>query len=87
MNHRQGLVIAYPVEILPYELRAKGLQLTFFGVSTNGRSPEIINRTELLTSTVINQYVNPVGIQNIGWKFYIVSLAKRFFDIKQIIAG
>lgn len=32
----QGLVIAYPVEILPYELRAKGLQLTFFGISTNG---------------------------------------------------
>ncbi|OTA91060.1 hypothetical protein M434DRAFT_22637 [Hypoxylon sp. CO27-5] len=51
----QGLVIAYPVEILPYELRAKGLQLTFFGVSTN----------------VVNQYVNPVGIQNIGWRFYI----------------
>ncbi|KAI0139968.1 hexose transporter protein [Hypoxylon sp. NC0597] len=51
----QGLVIAYPVEILPYEIRAKGLQLTFFGVSTN----------------VVNQYVNPVGIQNIGWKFYI----------------
>jgi hypothetical protein len=33
---RQGLVIAYPVEILPYEIRAKGLQLTFFGVSSNG---------------------------------------------------
>ncbi|KAJ5812454.1 hexose transporter protein [Penicillium riverlandense] len=51
----QGLVVAYPVEILPYELRAKGLQLTFFGISSN----------------VVNQYVNPVGIQNAGWKFYI----------------
>ncbi|KAI1095305.1 general substrate transporter [Rostrohypoxylon terebratum] len=51
----QGLVITCPVEILPYELRAKGLQLTFFGISTN----------------VVNQYVNPVGIQSAGWKFYI----------------
>jgi MFS family permease len=31
----QGLVIAYPIEILPYELRAKGLAVTFFGVATN----------------------------------------------------
>ncbi|KFY32658.1 hypothetical protein V495_08845 [Pseudogymnoascus sp. VKM F-4514 (FW-929)] len=50
----QGLVIAYPVEILPYELRAKGLQLTFFGISSN----------------VLNQYINPVGLESIGWKFY-----------------
>lgn len=33
--HRQGLLLAYPIEILPYEIRAKGLNVTFFGVSTN----------------------------------------------------
>lgn len=37
----QGLVIAYPVEILPYEIRAKGLQLTFFGISSNGTSYQL----------------------------------------------
>lgn len=36
--HRQGLLLAYPIEILPYEIRAKGLNVTFFGVSTNCES-------------------------------------------------
>lgn len=34
-SYRQGLLLAYPIEILPYEIRAKGLNVTFFGVSTN----------------------------------------------------
>ncbi|RFU25255.1 hypothetical protein B7463_g11079, partial [Scytalidium lignicola] len=51
----QGLVLAYPVEILPYNIRAKGLTVTFLGVSTS----------------ILNQYINPVGLQNVGWKFYI----------------
>ncbi|KAL1980821.1 hypothetical protein VTN96DRAFT_3516 [Rasamsonia emersonii] len=55
----QGLVIAYPIEILPYEIRAKGLSVTFFGVS----------------SSLLNQYINPVGVENAGWKFYI------FYDV------
>lgn len=33
--YRQGLLLAYPIEILPYEIRAKGLNVTFLGVSTN----------------------------------------------------
>ena len=53
----QGMTLAYPVEILPYAIRAKGLTLTFLGVSTS----------------LLNQYVNPVGIETAGWKFYIVS--------------
>ncbi|KAF2095312.1 general substrate transporter [Rhizodiscina lignyota] len=59
----QGLVLAYPIEILPYEIRAKGLSLTFFGVS----------------SALLNQYINPVGVQNAGWKFYI------FYDVFLVV--
>ncbi|KAH0525239.1 hypothetical protein TsFJ059_007630 [Trichoderma semiorbis] len=55
----QGLVLAYPIEILPYEIRAKGLNVTFFGVS----------------SSLLNQYINPVGIDSQGWRFYI------FYDV------
>ncbi|KAL7937575.1 general substrate transporter [Trichoderma chlorosporum] len=51
----QGLVLAYPIEILPYEIRAKGLNVTFFGIG----------------SSLLNQYINPVAIQSQGWKFYI----------------
>lgn len=28
-------MLAYPIEILPYEIRAKGLNVTFFGVSSS----------------------------------------------------
>jgi hypothetical protein len=29
--------------------------------------------TKLTNYVVLNQYVNPVGLQSVGWKFYIVS--------------
>lgn len=32
----------------------------------------------MLTGEVINQYVNPIGIENEGWKFYIVSHLKEY---------
>ena len=43
----QGMVIAYPLEICTYELRAKGLMVTFIGVQFN----------------LLNQYVNPIGVE------------------------
>ncbi|KAL1593081.1 hypothetical protein SLS59_009406 [Nothophoma quercina] len=52
-----GLTVSYTVEILPYNIRAKGLTLCFVFTSLSG---------------VFNQYVNPIGIEALGWKFYIV---------------
>lgn len=52
-----GLTVSYTVEILPFNIRAKGLTLCFVFTSLSG---------------VFNQYVNPVGIEALGWKFYIV---------------
>ncbi|CAI6335597.1 unnamed protein product [Periconia digitata] len=52
-----GLTVSYTVEILPFNIRAKGLTLCFVFTSLSG---------------VFNQYVNPIGIEALGWKFYIV---------------
>lgn len=54
---RVSLNVAYPVEILPYHLRAKGLTVLNLSISL---------------ASFFGQYVNPLGIQNLGWKYYIV---------------
>ncbi|KAF2717454.1 general substrate transporter [Polychaeton citri CBS 116435] len=51
------LSIAYPVEILPFRLRAKGLS---------------VNLTTVFGAGFFNQYVNPIALEAIAWKFYIV---------------
>jgi hypothetical protein len=55
-----GLTVSYNVEILPYKIRAKGLTLCFCFTALTG---------------VFNQYVNPNGIQRLGWTFYFVYIA------------
>lgn len=52
-----ALVYAYPVEILPFPIRAKGFAvLMFFGKAAN----------------FVNGFVNPIGLKAIGWKYYLV---------------
>ncbi|KAK0288086.1 hypothetical protein LTR91_008546 [Friedmanniomyces endolithicus] len=51
------LSIAYPVEILPFRLRAKGLS---------------VNLTTVFGAGFFNQYVNPIALDAIQWKFYFV---------------
>ncbi|KAI1461062.1 general substrate transporter [Annulohypoxylon moriforme] len=51
------LQIAYPLEILPFHLRARGL---------------VLYNLFCALALIFNQYVNPAGIASIGWKFYIV---------------
>ncbi|WKT43893.1 Sugar/inositol transporter [Fusarium oxysporum f. sp. vasinfectum] len=52
-----GLTVSYTVEILPYNIRAKGLTLCFCFTALSG---------------VFNQWVNPLGLQQLAWKFYFV---------------
>lgn len=52
-----GLLVAYAVEICPYALRAKGLAIMFFCVNA---------------ALFFNNYVNPVALAAIRWKYYIV---------------
>jgi MFS family permease len=51
------LLASYTVEILPYAIRTKGLFV----------SSECVN-----ISLVFNQYVNPIALPALGWKYYIV---------------
>lgn len=55
-----GLTVSYTVEILPYGIRAKGLTLCFCFTALSG---------------VFNQWVNPLGLQALAWKFYLVYVA------------
>lgn len=50
------LQVTYVVEILPYNLRARGLVLYNLFVAL---------------ALIFNQYANPIGVENSGWKFYI----------------
>ncbi|GKT48220.1 lactose permease [Colletotrichum spaethianum] len=52
-----GLTVSYTVEILPFNIRAKGLNLCFCFTALSG---------------VFNQWVNPLGLEQLGWRFYFV---------------
>lgn len=54
------LMVAYPVEIWPYRLRAKGLTVALM-VS--------------LACVFFNTFVNPIALESIAWKYYLVFLA------------
>ena len=61
-----GMLVSYSTEILPYRLRAKGLTLMFFCVDL---------------SLWFNQYVNPIALKDIQWKYYIVYCVFLVFEI------
>jgi sugar porter (SP) family MFS transporter len=50
------LVVSYPLEILPYPLRAKGFTVFSFVI---------------FIALIFNQYVNPIALSKIGWKYYV----------------
>jgi len=52
-----GLLVGYTVEILPYEIRARGMAIMFLFVNL---------------ALFFNNYVNPVALTEINWKYYIV---------------
>lgn len=47
----------YPVEVLSFEMRAKGMAFSNFA---------------LTTAMLINQFAYPIAMEKIGWKLYIV---------------
>ncbi|KAH8553332.1 MFS sugar transporter-like protein [Umbelopsis sp. PMI_123] len=51
------LTVAYPVEILPFSIRAKGMALSSFAVNL---------------ALFFNSYVNPIALAAIDWKYYLV---------------
>jgi len=59
------LIVSYTVEILPYPLRAKGFTVFNFAISL---------------SLIFNQYVNPIALAKLGWKYYIVYVCWIAFE-------
>ncbi|KAF8591256.1 hexose transporter [Ramaria rubella] len=51
------LIVSYSVEILPYSIRAKGFNVFNLTISI---------------AIIFNQYVNPIALAAITWKYYIV---------------
>ncbi|KZT03791.1 hexose transporter [Laetiporus sulphureus 93-53] len=51
------LIVSYTVEILPYSQRAKGFNVFNFTISV---------------ALIFNQYVNPIALDRISWRYYIV---------------
>lgn len=52
-----ALLYSYPVEVLPYHIRAKGFSILMFA----GKA-----------ANFINSLVNPIGLEAMGWKYYFV---------------
>lgn len=57
-----GLLVGYTVEILPYSIRAKGMCYMFAFVDI---------------ALFFNTYVNPIALDHIAWKYYIVYVSLR----------
>lgn len=55
----------YPVEVLSFEMRAKGMAFSNLAVSAGG---------------LLNQFAWPVALSKIGWKTYIIFAAWCFFQ-------
>lgn len=51
------MIYLYSTEILPYRLRAMGLSISVFSTKA---------------SLFFSQFVNPIGMASLGWKFYLV---------------
>ncbi|KAJ8494485.1 hypothetical protein ONZ45_g3408 [Pleurotus djamor] len=60
------LIVSYTVEILPFHLRAKGFTVFNFMISL---------------SLIFNQYVNPVALDAIQWKYYLVYCCWILFEL------
>ncbi|KAL2871218.1 general substrate transporter [Aspergillus lucknowensis] len=64
-----ALLYSYPVEFLPYPIRAKGFSvLMFVGKASN----------------FVNAMVNPIGLAAIGWKFYFVYVAWLVVEVLSV---
>lgn len=50
------LIVSYTVEILPYNIRAKGFNVFNFVISL---------------ALIFNQYVNPIALDALSWKYYV----------------
>jgi sugar porter (SP) family MFS transporter len=65
-NLKSGLIASYTTEILPFNLRAKGFAVMEYA---------------LYGALFFNQYVNPIALDSIHWKYYIVYCVFLAFEV------
>ncbi len=65
-NLKSGLIASYTTEILPYNMRAKGYTIMEYA---------------LYSSLFFNQYVNPIALENISWRYYIFYCCFLAFEL------
>lgn len=56
LHPRSDNYARYTLEVLPFALRAKGFNV--FGLALSG-------------SLVFNQYINPIALKALAWKYYV----------------
>jgi sugar porter (SP) family MFS transporter len=61
-----GMLVGYTAEILPYNIRAKGLTVMFLMVDA---------------ALFFNQYINPIALDHIHWKYYIFYCVWLAFEL------
>ncbi|GMK58884.1 hypothetical protein CspeluHIS016_0603260 [Cutaneotrichosporon spelunceum] len=61
-----GLTIAYPLEILPYSLRTRGMAIVILCI---------------MLAAFFNQYVNPIALAAIQWRYYGVYIVIQAISI------
>jgi hypothetical protein len=59
------LLVSYTVEILPFLIRAKGLAVMNFSV---------------MAAIIFNQYTNPIALDALKWKYYLVYTCWLMFE-------
>ncbi|KAG8918500.1 hypothetical protein FRC00_012423 [Tulasnella sp. 408] len=60
------ILVTYVVEILPFRIRAKGFAVLQFTITL---------------ALIFNQYVNPVALKRIGWKYYLFYIGWLVFEL------
>ncbi|KAF8503220.1 hexose transporter [Hysterangium stoloniferum] len=66
LKSHESRIFSYTVEIMPYALRAKGLTVFYFAISL---------------SFIFNQYINPIALERLQWKYYIVFCVWLVFEL------
>lgn len=57
---------AYPAELLPYEVRARGVAYMTGIMHAAG---------------FFSTFVNPIGLQNLGWRYYIIYIVYTLLEV------
>jgi hypothetical protein len=65
-------MISYTVEILPYNIRSKGLS---FEVAWDGSESCHTPQLTFTVNAVLGQYTNPLALEALQWRFYFVYTA------------